>query len=112
MITPKPWGEERLLHQGYGYAVKQIHLNIGKRTSLHYHQVKHEFIYVVEGELTVEVGKDGGTELRVLRAGQFIAITPGTIHRMEAVATDTIYMESQTDHLDDVIRITDDFKRT
>lgn len=111
MITPKPWGEERILHQGYGYAVKKILLNAGNRTSLHYHEVKHEFIYVVEGELTLQIGQDNARDLRVLRAGEFAAISPGTIHRMEAVAKNTAYIESQTDHLEDVVRISDDYTR-
>ena len=109
-ITQKPWGKEVLLHQGNGYAVKEITLLDGKSTSLHFHNVKHECIYVVSGELTLKLAlaekSDSFHELR-LSPGDFQAIKPRFIHQMSSTNGDSIYLESQTDHLDDVIRISD-----
>lgn len=112
MITKKPWGEENLLHQGYGYAVKKILLHDGHRTSLHYHVEKHEFIYVFEGTLKVEITEGDTRQVHSLSAGGFLAIQPGQIHRMASHSGDVLYLESQTDHLDDVVRLSDDFDRT
>lgn len=112
MITKKPWGEEDLLHQGYGYAVKKILLNDGQRTSLHYHVEKHEFIFVVEGTLEVEIADGDTRQVRSLSSGGFLAILPGQVHRMASQSGDVLYLESQTDHLDDVVRLSDDFDRT
>ena len=112
MRTEKPWGEENLLHAGYGYAVKLISLGAGKRTSLHFHNVKHEFIYVQSGSLQIDLGSDQHSMVKhVLSPAEFLAIEPLELHRMSGGAEGALYLESQTDHLDDVVRIQDDYER-
>lgn len=112
MKTEKPWGEENLLHVGFGYAVKLISLNPGQRTSLHYHNIKHEFIYVQTGILEIDLGADQNSmEKFKLHPGDFLAIEPKFLHRMSSGPTEATYLESQTDHLDDVVRIQDDYER-
>lgn len=111
-VTPKPWGEELLIHQGHDYAVKRIVLRAGGSTSLHYHERKHETIMVLQGELSITLGEnvDDLTEIR-LCSGDFVAIEPMVIHRMQADSEDCTYFESQSDFLDDVIRISDSYGR-
>ena len=112
MITLKPWGQEDLIHQGHGYAVKNILLLEGNRTSLHFHNLKHETIIVFKGELSIFVSDQSGEKTIALTEGQSIAIEPKVIHRMSAVYGDCQYFEAQTDHLNDVIRLQDDHSRS
>lgn len=110
-ITQKPWGREVLLHQGFGYAVKEITLNSLSRTSLHFHEIKHEYIYLVSGSLRVDLPTDSDSDCFViLNPGSGLAIPPSQIHRMSAIET-AVYVEAQTDHLSDVIRLQDDHSR-
>jgi hypothetical protein len=110
--TLKPWGKEELLHQGHGYAVKRITLESGHQTSLHYHEIKHEMLVVFKGELQVRVKQVQGEErIVLLLPGDFIVIDPTVIHQMSAPSVSTIYVESQSDHLDDVIRLNDNYGR-
>lgn len=111
-ITNKPWGKENLLFQGNGYAVKKITLNEGKQTSLHYHEVKHETVMILSGTLDVYIDdKNNPAEIRSLSAGEYLAISPKVIHRMSASTGQVIYFEAQSDHLDDVVRLNDDYGR-
>lgn len=112
VITEKPWGNETLIFQGYGYAVKKITLNDKEQTSLHYHNFKHETISVFSGVLSVYLRHlDGAEEKIVLNAGESLPITPKIIHRMNSEAGVSVYFEAQTDDLDDVVRISDSYGR-
>lgn len=114
MVTTvnKPWGREELLYQGNGYAVKRISLNNNQKTSLHFHEIKHETILMLSGTLRVEIRVENLDEVIVLlRKGEHLCIDPKVIHRMQSIDGDSIYFEAQTDHLDDVIRLSDDFGR-
>ncbi|CAB4335784.1 unannotated protein [freshwater metagenome] len=112
ITTNKPWGREVLLYQGSGYAVKRIHLNESNQTSLHYHEVKHETILMLKGKLRIEIQESGKVASEIfLASGEHFCISPKIIHRMRSIGEDSIYFEAQTDHLDDVIRISDDFGR-
>lgn len=51
----------------------------GKPPPRHYHPKQAERFEVLEGELTVEVGKEPP---RVLKAGDTLDVPPGTPHRM------------------------------
>jgi mannose-6-phosphate isomerase-like protein (cupin superfamily) len=111
MVTEKPWGKEELLHQGHGYAVKRITLLSGHRTSLHYHAVKHEHIYILSGNLQLTLEVSGSRSQRTFVPGEYIAIEPSVIHQMASGDATCVYLESQSDHLDDVIRVQDDYNR-
>ncbi|OLF13165.1 cupin [Actinophytocola xinjiangensis] len=50
----------------------------GERIAEHYHPYSEEFLYVVAGELTVDL--DG--QARTLRAGDALLVPPGTRHRL------------------------------
>ena len=111
-ITEKPWGNENLIFQGFGYAVKKITLNPNQKTSLHYHEIKHETIMVLEGELRIYINnKIDEPEILVLTSGDYLAIEPEVIHQMSTNSSKAVYFEAQTDHLTDVIRLKDDYGR-
>lgn len=111
VITLKPWGQETLMHQGHGYAVKEITIEANQRTSLHFHNEKHEFIYVVSGAVILEIGDEKGLTTKTITRGGRFAIPPLTWHRMSTLDEATTYVESQTDHLLDVVRVLDDYGR-
>tara|TARA_B110000444_G_scaffold260835_1_gene309474 strand:+ start:1666 stop:2001 length:336 start_codon:yes stop_codon:yes gene_type:complete len=106
-IIEKPWGHEELIELNDKYCLKKLLMKNGKRCSLQYHEKKLETIYVLEGDLSIQLNK----KVVVLKPGQSITIQVGEVHRMFAENGDSLYLESSTPELDDVIRIEDDFGR-
>ena len=49
-------------------------------------------------------------ECKTYLPNESISLTPGIIHRMEALEN-TIYLEASTPEMDDVIRLNDDYDR-
>lgn len=110
-IINKPWGKEEILEVGEKYMLKRLTMFRGHRCSLQYHNAKQETIYVLSGELQIEIGRSK-IELvsRIYSGGEFVTIPPGTVHRMEAIQ-ECVYLEASTPELDDVVRISDDYRR-
>lgn len=107
----KPWGYERILEQNKDYVVKELFMKEGNSCSLQYHELKHETFYVLKGQLKFYVGKDkDNLETMILNVGEFYTVEPLVIHRMEAIV-DSLYLESSTNFLDDVIRLEDKYGR-
>ena len=110
--VPKPWGHETIWAANELYAGKILHIKAGHQLSVQYHNVKDETIYLLSGELRYWVQLDGSDRPRdmQLRAGEAFRVTPGTIHYLEAV-TDCDVLEASTPHLDDVVRLGDQYGR-
>lgn len=107
----KPWGSEEVIEINEKYMVKKLTMKKNHRCSLQYHDFKKETIYVLSGDLKILIGKDkNNLETKVYKAGESITINPGIIHRMEGV-TDSVYIEASTPEMEDVIRLSDDYKR-
>lgn len=112
----KPWGEELWINGRHPtYAFKRIVLHAGNRTSLQYHEFKRETNLLFEGQArlhfdTVAGGHDGPYKSEPIESIGVIDVTPGILHRIEAV-TDVTLFEVSTPHLDDVIRVSDDSNR-
>ena len=107
----KPWGREELLERNEAYMLKRLIMHAGQRCSLQLHRAKRETIYVLDGHLRITVGPDRkNLEESVFSPGDVITISPGEIHRMEAVEG-CVYLEASTPELDDVVRLSDDYNR-
>lgn len=110
----KPWGFELwLAHEaGLPYALKMIHIRKGTKTSLQYHKKKAEHNVVFAGELKLHFqdGKSGEIRTGVFSAGSIIQVSPPAVHRVEAL-TDVFLIEVSSNHLDDVVRVEDDYRR-
>lgn len=107
----KPWGFEELLEHNDKYVVKRLTMKEGERCSLQFHEKKRETVVVVSGLLAVEHGLTADSLHRsTYRAGEFITIAPGQVHRMEALI-DSVYLEASTPELNDVVRLADDYAR-
>ncbi len=134
-FTGKPWGWEKWLQSGkdsrFNFALKQIHLNSGNRTSLQVHMKKSESIMILSGSGIIETHSkefdvdrylsndidqdelisifEGLVQVEI-GPGSLIHIPPRTIHRMYS-DTDLLYVEASTTELNDVIRLKDDLNR-
>lgn len=119
-IVEKPWGNEIIWAQTNDYVGKIINIKLGHRLSLQYHEKKEETIYVLEGDLFVWESENG-VPIK-LKAGQSYHVKPGQVHRFgsinerghSSVLDQEIgckIMEVSTNHLSDVVRLADDYKR-
>jgi mannose-6-phosphate isomerase len=119
----KPWGHELWISgkDNQYYSLKEVFIRAGNRTSLQYHNFKHETNVIFDGTATLFyqanmarpiddlVADDLGThDITGLSA---INITPRVIHRLYA-KTDVMIYETSTPHLDDVVRVSDDSGRS
>ncbi len=111
-VIKKPWGKEELLEINEKYMVKRLTMNNGHRCSLQLHRHKCETIYVLSGKLTLVHGQHTEhLEKNVYSAGESFTLAPGTVHRMQSECGDCIYLEASTPELDDVVRLSDDYRR-
>lgn len=113
-VVSKPWGSETWLAYGEGmpYALKVIFLKKGTKTSLQYHVKKRETNFVYAGRIMLHYQKEKEGKIETIELGPktSIYVPPGFVHRVEALE-DTTLVESSTNDLDDVVRISDDYKR-
>ena len=115
----KPWGYEiiwAMSSDDGGYVGKHIHINKGHKLSLQYHEQKEEAIYVTKGTLHfVTMGTADSpkkhTTTELLKPGQYREIPTGLIHRFAAGSAAVDLIEVSTKHLDDVVRLQDDYGR-
>ncbi len=102
----KPWGEEVWFADTPLYCGKILSIKAGMRLSRHYHAVKDEVLHLLSGRLLVELD----TQSFELSAGQSLHVSPGMIHRFEAI-TDCVLLEASTPHPDERVRVEDDYGR-
>ena len=124
--TIKPWGYEVVwAHSSCenGYAGKLIYINAGHKLSFQYHKIKEETIYIKSGVLKVEssgmfaegdsifdfMSRSRGSVM--LRPGECFHIPARMTHRFIAMDKDVELIEVSTKHLDDVVRLEDDYGR-
>ncbi len=107
----KPWGYEIWFAVTDRYAGKILHITAGEELSLQYHAQKDETIYVLSGDMELELDDDGG-QLQIIRLapGECQRIRVGRRHRMRALE-DTDLCEVSTPELDDVVRLQDRYGR-
>ncbi|MCP2520006.1 cupin domain-containing protein [Candidatus Aminicenantes bacterium AC-335-A11] len=108
--TEKPWGYELLFALTDSYAGKVIKIHAGHRLSYQYHEIKEETIYLQEGKMKLIVEENGEKKEKILEKGNSYHIPPKLKHRMEAIEDCTIF-EVSTPHLNDVVRLEDDYGR-
>ncbi len=106
----KPWGHEIIYAETDRYAGKILFVRSGERLSLQYHERKDETIFVVSGELDLQIEEQGVLDTRRLRAGDSCHIPHHARHRMIGV-TDCQIAEVSSPELDDVVRLEDSYGR-
>lgn len=105
----KPWGYELIWAQTDDYVGKILHINAGHKLSRQFHNIKEETFLVEKGEMKLEIGHPVH-EILNMKEMDIYHCPPKTIHRMIAV-TDVDVIEVSTNHLDDVVRLEDDYNR-
>jgi len=107
----KPWGHELIWAWPDRYVGKILVIETGRRLSLQHHEMKDEWIHVLDGRLRLTLeNEDGAVEERELGAGEGAHVGVGRRHRYEAIETCRL-IEVSTPELHDVVRIEDDFGR-
>ena len=104
----KPWGYEIIWAETANYVGKILHINAGHRLSKQYHNIKEETLYVLGGTLC-NYGEN--EEIQRFHPGEVFHVAPGQIHRFGALENDVEVVEVSTPHLDDVVRLEDDYTR-
>ena len=108
----KPWGFEIWFAVTDRYAGKILHIDAGEQLSLQYHERKDETIWVLTGELELELDDaDGNLVVHRLQPGEGQRILPRQRHRMRAMAEPVELCEVSTPELDDVVRLQDRYGR-
>lgn len=103
-FVDKLWGKEEWIVNNQRYCGKILYLNPGFRCSKHYHSIKSETFYVLEGVVFIEVAGEAIT----LHQGDSIELLPFTSHRFQAVNGTAKVVEFSSPHREeDVTRLED-----
>lgn len=98
---PKRWGWEEWVVNNDMYCGKRLHFTVFRgATSLHFHAMKHETMYVESGsfEIVVVDTSSGISTSNYLNAGNSLTIAPNTPHRIVAVTVPATLVEFSTHH--------------
>lgn len=106
----KPWGHELIYAENNRYAGKILFVRAGESLSLQYHERKDETIFVLSGELDLQIDENGALVLRRLKPGEACHIPHRTRHRMIGI-TDCQIAEASSPELDNVVRLEDSYGR-
>jgi mannose-6-phosphate isomerase-like protein (cupin superfamily) len=90
-VVEKIWGSEHIIVNNDLYCGKILNLKKGYRTSLQYHKLKDETLYVLSGKVLFEI--EGHAE--TLNPGELRRIRPLTNHRITGL-TDAEIIEFST----------------
>ena len=111
LIEERPWGKYEVLLDANDVKVKKITINPKQRLSYQYHHKRQEQWVVVIGRLSIVL--DGNKLIR--EASETISIPLGSHHRAWNETEDVVvFIEVQTGTYfgeDDIVRISDDYKR-
>lgn len=98
-IVEKLWGRETWFENNDLYCGKEL-ICIGDIWSsegdYHYHPIKDETFYVIEGQLELDIE---GT-VRILSKGDAVRIRPNTKHRFRSRGSHCKFIEVSTTHCD------------
>jgi oxalate decarboxylase/phosphoglucose isomerase-like protein (cupin superfamily) len=104
-IIKKTWGYEKIIHNG-GYCMKLLVYTRPIASSLHFHKLKHECFYVVDGLFQLELVSAGGVRnVRKMTYGATVVLPPATQHRIRCLEPGTIVEASSHDDPEDCVRL-------
>jgi mannose-6-phosphate isomerase len=108
----KPWGHELLWALTDSYCGKLLFVKAGHALSLQFHREKDESWLVQQGRAELEIGAAGerAPHTEIVSEGAAFRLRPGTVHRIRALE-DTVVLEVSTPHLEDVVRLEDEYGR-
>ncbi len=93
----KPWGYEKWIAVNEHYALKEIFLKKGERTSMQYHNLKEEDSYVLKGKLSIEEDNENKEIVtNIYEPGDIIHASPTYRHRVTALGRQYIHRSLYT----------------
>lgn len=96
----RKWGTATIIVNNRFYCGKILRIKKGFRTSLQYHKIKDETLYVQTGCILMEYEKNHKMYQMQMYPGEIIRIRPHELHRFTGLCDSEIF-EVSTQHLDD-----------
>ena len=83
-VHKKTWGKELWIHNSTKYCGKILEFNENTYFSMHYHLIKEETWFVIEGSFELEYYdlKNAIKHLKQLKEGDVVHIVPGVLHKL------------------------------
>jgi mannose-6-phosphate isomerase len=108
----KPWGYEiHFVSENMPYMGKLIHIDKGRRLSLHVHDKRQETYWLLKGECNLILENTKGEfETISMQKGVGYSTAIGQIHRHEAI-TDCELIEASSPEVGTTWRVEDDYSR-
>ena len=106
-FVEKGWGHENIFATNDKYTGKLLVFNEGSKFSMHFHALKDETFFVLEGVfdlLTIET-ESADVKKQRLNPGDSVRIKPLTPHHMICVKKGTIIEVSTPDSVEDNYRV-------
>lgn len=104
----KTWGFEEWLCNNEMYCGKILVVGKDRFCSFHYHKIKTEDFYILNGSVKFEhqeIDKDGNLqgqrETIILNTGDTIHLKPFTVHRFTGITNITQIIETSTQHFEE-----------
>ena len=97
----KTWGYEKWFANNEQYCGKLIAVNLNQFSSdgkFHYHKIKDETFFVIEGNLLLEYVEDGMFYSITLEPHQSFRVFPGVKHRFSTASKQCRFIEASTTH--------------
>ena len=106
-IHKKGWGQEIWISNNDEYCGKILEFGAGKTFSMHYHLLKREDFYVLEGRLKLEYFDLSNADRKSMELlpGDAIEIKRGVPHKITALEKSRIIEISTTHHESDSYRV-------
>lgn len=99
----KGWGKELWIANDEKYCGKILVLQKGKKCSIHYHKIKDETFYILEGKVKMELYPNGypsEPEIIEMNQGDVLHLPIGLAHRFFGLE-DSQIMEISTQHFEE-----------
>ncbi len=114
-FVKKRWGHEIWFanNEEENYCGKELLIDEGKHTSMHFHLVKHEVFYILDGVLLLRLidTKSGDTSDILLKSGSKFEVSQGQPHQLIAYEGSVKLIEASTFHKNsDSYRIYDEIR--
>lgn len=95
-FVKKVWGSELWMVNSKKYCGKILTLKKGFCCSKHYHKLKDEAFFILEGSVKMEINN----KTKIMLPGEVVHIPPKTIHRFIGLE-DSKIIEISTQHFED-----------
>lgn len=104
---PKGWGSEEIWATNDKYCGKLLNFNVGAKFSMHFHALKDETWYVLEGRFIVECidTRNASTYTKTLTKGDVWYNPPLLPHRLTCIEKGSIIEVSTPDSVEDNYRV-------